>query len=79
MAEKISVVDSIKRIKAKLIVQGAHPDTLLISLGSYNKLHKAMQELSGKEILILEIFDDLKVVVHPKCSDNELYIIEGKH
>ena len=77
VAKKISVVDSIKRIKAKLIDEGAHPDTLMLSLRSYNLLHSAMQDTLGKEILVLETFDDLKILVHPKCSDDQIYIIDS--
>ncbi len=79
VAKKISVVESIKRIKAKLIEAGAHPNTLMLSLRSYNLLHSAMQDALGKEILVLETFDDLKILVHPHCSNDRLYIIEGKN
>lgn len=72
------ILDRLKSIKSDLINKNADPDKLAIVMSdlSYHKLHKALQELCGQEILILNKFQDMEIIVHPLCDDDQIYIID---
>ena len=72
------ILDRLKAVKNDLIVKGADPGNLAMVMSdlSYNKLHKTLQNLSGKEILILEKFENMEIIVHPSCDDDQIHIID---
>lgn len=76
-----SVLQRVVALKRELITKGADPDKLALVMSdeSYHKLHAACQQRTNKEILILEQFEDMEIIVHPLCSDDVMHIIDMRY
>jgi hypothetical protein len=76
---KIFILDKIKEMKDQLTDKGARPDTLIVSMEGYHKLHNAVQKTLNREITVLTQFYGLEIITHPLCSDDAIHIIDSKH